>query len=161
MIRSKISLFVIIFISFQIKAQKSSDYYPNPTLELDSMLNDWHRNAASSNLELYFGFMSEDFVFLGTDPTERWEKEKFKEFCLPYFKKKTTWDFKPIERHWNCTEDQLTYWFDERIQTWMGDCRGSGVIQYIEGRWYIKQYNLAVLIENEKMDDFIRLRNDE
>jgi hypothetical protein len=40
----------------------------------------------------------------------------------------------------------------------MDECRGSGVFQKVEGEWKLYHYNLTVLIENEKMDKFIKLR---
>lgn len=125
---------------------------------LDIILNEWHMDAARSNLFEYFDLMSEDFVFLGTDPKERWLKNEFMVFCEPYFQKKQTWDFKPIERHWTVLKKNKMYCFDERIDTWMGDCRGSGVFIKTRKGWKISRYNLSVLIENEKINEFIKLR---
>ena len=50
-------------------------------------------------------------------------------------------------------------WFDENLATWMGGCRGSGVCELVNGDWKISYYNLTVLIENEKINQFIKLRN--
>ena len=50
-------------------------------------------------------------------------------------------------------------WFDEVLDTWMKDCRGSGVFVKRKGVWKLMQYNLTVLIENEKVQEFIELRN--
>jgi hypothetical protein len=40
----------------------------------------------------------------------------------------------------------------------MGSCRGSGVLVKTNGEWKIAFYNLCVLIENEKIKSFIRLK---
>jgi hypothetical protein len=41
----------------------------------------------------------------------------------------------------------------------MKDCRGSGVLIKVGKEWQLTQYNLAVLIENDKIQDFIKLRD--
>lgn len=126
--------------------------------QLNALMDKWHRDVAEFKLDEYFGFMDESFIFLGTDPGERWTKEQFLAFCKPYFDKKETWDFKPNWRNWYFSEDGETAWFEESINTWMDECRGSGVLVKKENEWKIAHYNLTVLIENEKVDKFIKLR---
>ena len=125
---------------------------------LDQLMLDWHDHAATANLEAYFGFMSTDFIYLGTDPSERWSKSQFLGFCEPYFERKSTWDFKTNWRNWYFSTDGNTAWFEESLATWMEECRGSGVLKKINGEWRIAHYNLAVVIENEKIKKFIKLR---
>ncbi|MCC6701454.1 MAG: nuclear transport factor 2 family protein [Fluviicola sp.] len=139
-----------------------SSQRPTPsTEEMDILMNAWHKAAAEANGDFYFGLMDESFVFLGTDPNERWGKEAFMAFCKPHFEKGKGWDFKTIERHWSFSKDKKTAWFDEKIDTWMKDCRGSGVMIKKGKEWYLTQYNLAVLIENDKIQSFIELREKE
>ena len=127
--------------------------------ELDRLMNKWHKDVVALELDAFFFLMSEDFHYLGTDPDERWSKEEFKKFCEPYFlEKKQTWNFKPIIRNWDISADASFAWFDENLDTWMEECRGSGVLRKEEGEWKLVQYNLTVLIENEKMEKFIKLR---
>ncbi|MNJ92113.1 hypothetical protein D3C87_97710 [compost metagenome] len=128
------------------------------TEQIDALIDNWHKAAADVNYAEYFQFMSDNFIYLGTDPTERWNKEQFGAFCKPYFDKGKAWDFRKIERHIELSKDGKTAWFDERISTWMKDCRGSGVLIKVGKEWKITQYNLAVLIENDKIDDFVKLR---
>jgi hypothetical protein len=126
---------------------------------LDALIDNWHLYATQSNLKEYFGLMSEDFVFLGTAPGERWSKTEFNSFCQPYFDKGKTWDFKSTDRNWKYTADSTVAFFDENLITWMGGCRGSGILKKEnENDWKLIYYNLTVLIENEKMKKFIRLR---
>ena len=54
--------------------------------------------------------------------------------------------------------DLKTAWFDEDLDTWMGGCRGSGICVLEADKWKIAYYNLTVLIENEKIEQFIKLR---
>jgi hypothetical protein len=125
---------------------------------LDSLIDDWHNAASQANYEAYFSLMGESFVFLGTAPGERWEKEAFSTFAKPYFDKGKAWSFKASNRNWTFSKDKKVAWFDEDLDTWMKGCRGSGVMEYNGNEWKLAYYNLTVLIENEKMDSFIRLR---
>lgn len=126
---------------------------------IDKFLDAWHASAAKADFDGYFNGMHKDFIFLGTDPTERWDKETFATFCKPYFSQGKGWDFKKIERYITIAPNGKMAWFDERIDTWMRDCRGSGVLVKAGKEWKLTQYNLAVLIENDKIKSFIELRD--
>ncbi len=147
--RSFIVIISIVIVSCQSKISIA---------ELDKKMNQWHTDVAQFRLEDYFSFMHESFIFLGTAPGERWTKEEFYNFSKPYFDKKSTWDFKTINRQWYYAKDIKTAWFEENLDTWMEDCRGSGVLVYENNEWKIIHYNLTVLIENEKIKEFISLR---
>ncbi len=125
---------------------------------LDSLVNQWHRAAGESNFEQYFNFMDSSFVFLGTAPEERWSKQAFASFSKPYFDQGKAWDFTPSNRYWNFSTDTTIVWFDEDLATWMEGCRGSGILMKSNNEWKIVYYNLTVLIENEKIQEFIKLR---
>jgi hypothetical protein len=46
-------------------------------------------------------------------------------------------------------------WFDEALDTPnMGPCRGSGVLVATTAGWKIAQYNLALTIPNDLVDEF-------
>lgn len=126
---------------------------------LDVIVDDWHKAAAEANFENYFGLMNDDFVFLGTAPGERWTKEEFSSFSKPYFDKGKAWAFTASNRNWMFSKNGKIAWFDEDLDTWMRGCRGSGIMVKQKGEWKIAYYNLTVLIENEKMDAFIQLRD--
>lgn len=134
------------------------------TEKLNAKMNDWHKAAANANFKDYFGFMATDFYYLGTDPAERWTKEQFGNFCRPYFDKGEAWTFTTKERNFYFSDDLKTVWFDEKLNTWMEECRGSGVIVLENltngdwSDWKLKHYNLTVTIENDKIQDFIKLR---
>lgn len=128
--------------------------------ELDKFVDDWHMAATKADFEAYFGKMSEEFIFLGTAPGERWTKTEFAQFSKPYFDKGKAWDFKASNRKWNFSKNGKTAWFDEDLDTWMSGCRGSGILVKKKGKWQLVYYNLTVLIENEKMNEFIELRNE-
>jgi len=130
------------------------------TTELDGLVDQWHKAAAEANFNAYFGFMDESFVFIGTAPDERWIKKDFAAYYKPHFDKGKAWDFKAKERKWGFSKDGKTAWFDEVLDTWMKDCRATGVLMLVDKQWKIVHYDLHVLIENEKMDKFLELRNE-
>ena len=133
---------------------------PNKT-ELDKLVDQWHVAAGKSDYNAYFDFMDKGFIFIGTAPNERWNKTDFAAFSKPYFDKGKAWDFKPSNRIWNFTANGTVAYFDEDLDTWMESCRGSGIcVLDANGEWKIAYYNLTVLIENEKIKEFIKLRKE-
>ncbi|MFM7668545.1 MAG: nuclear transport factor 2 family protein [Bacteroidota bacterium] len=151
--RSLIFLFVILFLS-QIS------FTQNDTSALDTLLNYWHLQASKAKFDEYFNITSDNFIFLGTAPGERWNKKQFMDFSKPYFDKGKAWDFKAKNRKWIFSDDGKTAWFDEDLDTWMNTCRGSGICVKKKGKWKLAYFNLTVLIENEKIDAFIKLREE-
>lgn len=133
----------------------------NEISELDAFMDDWHKAAGSADFDGYFNPMDDSFIFLGTAPGERWTKKEFSTFSKPYFDKGKAWDFKPSNRQWNFSKNGKMAWFDEDLETWMRGCRGSGILVKKKGEWTIVYYNLTVLIENEKIQEFIELRDKE
>lgn len=146
--------FFIIFLFFSIQFL----YSQNNLSELDKFMDNWHLQATKANFDEYFNVTSENFIFLGTAPGERWTKKEFMEFSKPYFDKGKAWDFKAKNRLWNFSTDRKIAWFDEDLDTWMNSCRGSGILIKKNGKWKLVYYNLTVLIENEKIKEFIKLR---
>jgi len=125
--------------------------------QISKTLNRWHQAAADADFNTYFGLMSNDAVFVGTDSSEVWTKNAFMKFSKPYFDKGKAWAFKPIKRHIYLDQNHKDIaWFDETLDTWMGVCRGSGVLEKTQGKWLIKHYVLSVTVPNEKMKDFLK-----
>lgn len=131
----------------------------DPKDEISAFLDKWHKDAAIANEEAYFGAFTTDGVFLGTDATERWTKEEFRAWAKPQFDNKRGWNFKPSKRFISFNSDNSIAWFDEELNTWMGPCRGSGVVSKTNGMWKIKQYNLTILVPNEKVQDYLKVLN--
>lgn len=127
--------------------------------QLNILIDNWHLAATTADLQKYSQVMSEKYVFLGTAPGERWNKNAFLDFSKPYFDKGKAWDFKPSNRIWEFNTDSTVAWFDENLDTWMRGCRGSGILEKENNAWKISYYNLTVLIENEKIGPFIKLRD--
>lgn len=128
--------------------------------EINTLLDNWHSAATDANFKRYFDLMSEDGIFIGTDATENWNIKEFKNFSKPHFDKGTAWDFSTLERNIYTTEDGETAWFDELLETWMGICRGSGVLVQENGEWRIKHYVLSVTVPNDNINEIIKINKE-
>ena len=115
--------------------------------DLDVLLTGLHPDAHKGNFESYFDRYSANAVFLGTDKTERWTIEEFKAYAKPAFSDGHGWTYSVIERNWE--GDGNTRWFDEiLLNEKLGHCRGTGVVELINGEWKISHYALTMLVPN-------------
>lgn len=123
--------------------------------EVNTLINNWHKAASEAKFNQYFGLMDSISVFIGTDASENWGKKEFKEFSKPYFDSGKAWSFKPLERNIYINKTGDFVWFDELLTTWMGTCRGSGVLEKNKKSWKIKHYVLSVSIPNNDVQAVI------
>jgi len=126
---------------------------------INKILDDWHKAAAEANFDAYFAPMAEESIFIGTDPTENWNKEAFKTYSKPHFDKGKAWSFTAIERNIFISEDKKTAWFDELLDTQMKICRGSGVLVKAGGEWKIAHYVLSISIPNDNVDEVVKIKS--
>jgi hypothetical protein len=118
---------------------------------VERALDDFHDAAAHADEARYFDRIAPRGVFLGTDATERWEKEAFRAYAHPRFAAGKAWSFHAVERHVDFSDDGRTAWFDERLATEkLGPARGSGVLVKDGPAWKVAQYNLSIPIPNER-----------
>lgn len=141
-------------ISFGGNAQNSSKE------KINDLLEEWHHAAATANYEEYFNKMAEESVFIGTDPTENWNKQAFAEWSKPYFDRGKAWSFSTLERNIYLKEEAGVAWFDELLDTQMGICRGWGVVTKEQGKWKIKHYVLSIAIPNENVEEITLLKKE-
>lgn len=128
--------------------------------KIDNTLNAWHKAAADADFDTYFGLMTNDGVFIGTDATENWQNNEFKAYAKPHFDKGKAWSFTAIERNIYLNESQDFAWFDELLDTQMKICRGSGVLKKIGGEWKIAHYVLSIAVPNEHVGELIALKKE-
>ena len=147
-----IPLFTVLLIN---SCKPSGESIPG---NLSEDIDSWHEAAGTANDTGFFGFMDSTCVYLGTDAGERWSKGEFYKFAKPYFDRGKAWDFDPFDRNITYSKDKQLAWFDEMLNTWMGVCRGSGVAKYENGNWKLLQYNLSLMIPNEKIKKVIELK---
>ncbi|MET0760162.1 MAG: nuclear transport factor 2 family protein [Flavobacterium sp.] len=126
--------------------------------KINTLLDGWHKAAAEANFNHYFDALTENSIFIGTDPTENWNKTAFMAFAKPYFDKGKAWNFKALERNIYFSKDKKTAWFDELLDTQMKICRGSGVLIKQNGQWKIAHYVLSIAIPNDNTNEVVKLK---
>lgn len=131
---------------------------PNADLAtINKLMDAWHHAAAVADEDTFFGSMTADGIYLGTDATERWLRDEMKEWSKQYFAKESAWAFTANDRQVYFSANGQTAWFEELLDTWMGPCRGSGVLTKTADGWKIRHYNLTVLVANDLIQDYIKL----
>ena len=148
-------LLIANFACITVNAQKE-----NPKEQINSALENWHKAAATANFEDYFGLMTEDAVFIGTDASENWQNKEFREFSKPYFDKGKAWNFTTLERNIYTQQENKLAWFDELLSTQMGICRGSGIMERVNGDWKVKHYVLSIAIPNDNVTEVTLLKKE-
>ena len=128
---------------------------------LNQKIDNWHNAASKANFDDYFNFISNDGIFIGTDLSERWTKTEFSNFSKPYFEKGKAWSFSAKERSIRLNKIKTIAWFDEVLDTWMGDCRSTGVLSINNEQWQLEHYQLSVTIDNELMPQFLEITKSE
>ena len=115
---------------------------------IDALIDGLHRDAHEGNFQTYFDRYAPDAVFLGTDKSERWTIDQFKVYAEPAFEDGHGWTYAVKERNWE--GDGNTRWFDEvLLNEKLGHCRGTGVVELIDGEWKIAHYALTMLVPND------------
>lgn len=147
-----IFLFLLGFIGTSAQFKKDND---KEKTEINAMLDAFNVAAAKSDYEGYFNYFDKESTFIGTDATEVWTKKEFMVWAKPYFDKKRTWNFTSLKRNIYVREGGKLAWFDELLDTQMKICRGSGVVEKINGQWKVKQYVLSVTVPNDVVDKVV------
>lgn len=153
-------IFILVIVLFFAACNCPKNKAPEaPTVateqEINTFVNAWHQAATDANGDAYFDKITEKGVFIGTDASEHWNKTEFYAFAKPYFDKGKAWSFTATERNVFYSADSSVIWFDELLDTWMGPCRSSGVIQTVNDSLKMEHYQLSVTVPNQQMDAFL------
>ena len=155
----KVIVIVLGLVLFGCKSKQPVNNSDSKS-EINLILNNWHKAAAAANFNTYFGAMTEDAIYIGTDPTENWNKQEFIKFAKPYFDRGRAWNFTSLERNIYFSSDKKTAWFDELLNTQMKICRGSGVlVADTNGNWKIKHYVLSMTVPNDNTDEVVKIKS--
>lgn len=149
----KISL-LLFLVGSVLFAQKEEKRVISKTID------DWHAAAGTANFDAYFGLMTDDAVFIGTDAMENWQRDEFIDYAKPHFDKGKAWNFTSIYRNVYITPESEIAWFDELLDTQMKICRGSGVLKKVDGEWKIAHYVLSIAVPNEYVDELVKMKNE-
>ena len=162
----KLIIFTAIFFSafsfgnLQAQVKNTEKNIKAVTRQVNKTIGEWHKAAAQANFDEYFGLMTKDAIFIGTDATENWTLPKFKKFARPYFESGKAWSFSTLDRNTYIHENLGVAWFDELLDTHMGICRGSGVLMKEDGQWKIHHYVLSITIPNENVDEITEIKKE-
>lgn len=123
---------------------------PADTVAIAALLDGYHAAASRADFDGYFGRMTEDAVFIGTDASERWTKAQFAAYVQPYFSRGRGWTYRPTVRRISLLPGYGAAFFDELLDSdAYGVCRGTGVVVRTDGGWKIAQYALTFPIPND------------
>ncbi len=119
------------------------------TVDVNLTLDAFHAAAARADVEAYLDLLAPDIVFLGSDGSERWQGEAFREFVSANFSEGRGWHYESRQRQVHLGPDGAVAWFDEMLDhARLGECRGTGVLVRQGDSWKVAQYNLSVPIPN-------------
>lgn len=150
---------LLLFLAFSIPTFAQKKHTESAEKEaINKLLDSWHKAAADANFKEYFSAFAENSTYIGTDATENWNKKEFEIWAKPYFDKGKAWSFTSLERNIYFSPDKKMAWFDELLDTQMKICRGSGVLEKVNGQWKIKHYVLSMTIPNDTSDAVIKAK---
>lgn len=117
--------------------------------QVNAFVDGWHDDAAHARMR-YFDKMAPDGVYIGTDRSELWQRDAFREWGRKYFEgRQAAWVFHPTRRNVYATPDGALIWFDELLDTEnMGHCMASGVIRRTVAGFEIVHYQLSLAVPN-------------
>jgi ketosteroid isomerase-like protein len=140
----------LIFIAFLLAVTvPSAARSASDSQDIATVLEDWHDAADKGDGNRYFRHLADDFVFLGTDPGERWTLSQFHARFDTTFDGHHAWTYVPKGRHVSFSGNRNIAWFDEKVVSpKYGELRGTGVLIRSQGVWKIAQYNLTLVVPN-------------
>ena len=83
----KLFIYIILIVSNNDKTQ------------INKVLDNLHIYASKADGTNYFKLFDSEAVFFGTDATERWHINEFKDYSLKRFETGTGWTYEPISRN--------------------------------------------------------------
>jgi hypothetical protein len=148
-------IFLALLIPLMTVAEDAGPDFEGVAMVID----DFHDAAAHGDKDRYFGHLTDDSVYLGTDEWERWPKyPDFDEYVDGRFKDGSGWDYRSVERSIRFNDRQDVAWFDEVLfSATSGRIRGTGVLTHQSGQWKLEHYAMSFLIFNENWDEVIEL----
>lgn len=148
-------IYTLALVVLSFTAISAQTKFDKDKAQINTMLDGFNVAAAKADFNSYFNYFAEESTFIGTDATEVWDKKAFMVWAKPYFDKKKTWNFTSLKRNIYFNKDGKIAWFDELLDTQMKICRGSGVVEKINGEWKVRQYVLSVTVPNDVVDKVV------
>jgi hypothetical protein len=118
------------------------------TAAVNTFVDAWHDDAAHAR-PAFFDKIAPDGVYIGTDKTERWTREAFREWAKPAFARPVAWAFTRLHRNVSFSPDRRVVWFDEQVRSSMGILQASGVVRPTATSFEMVHYQLSIAVPNE------------
>ena len=118
------------------------------TARVNAFINEWHDDAAHAR-PAFFDKIARDGVYIGTDKTERWTRDAFREWAKPAFARPVAWAFTPLHRNVQFSKDRSVIWFDEQVRSSMGILQATGVVRPTAKGFEIVHYQLSIAVPND------------
>lgn len=150
-----------LFVSTSLSAQSALTKNTEKQKEVGAMIDRFHRMASEANFEEYFKLLATDSEFIGTDALEIWNKKEFMAYAKPYFDKDQGWSYYPLKRTIHFNDEGKYGWFSEVLDSTYGLCRGSGVVELIDGQWKLRQYVLSLTVPNSVARKVVEIKSSE
>ena len=139
----------------------SRSYSPSDELlikDVHAVMDDWHGAAAVGDRDRYLAHFAQDAIFMGTDPTERWDLATFSAYVREHFKPGAGWTFQPSNRHIMLSSGSDMAWFDEELDSeGANNLRGTGVLRRDGDVWKIVHYSMVFTVPTAVSDDVKRV----
>lgn len=118
---------------------------------VNAVLDELHSSAARADAKTYFGLFHPQARFVGTDASETWSLQVFKEYAEPHFSRGKGWKYEPGVRTTAVRGRDCTWaWFDEQLKSASyGAARGSGALVKTTDGWKVEHYVLSFPIPND------------
>jgi len=140
-----------------IDTRRKENCTTDPVEAINTLMDNWHQAATVADEDTFFGSMTEESIYIGTDASERWTKPAMMQFAMPYFQRESAWAFTAKSRNVTLSEDGSTAWADELLDTWMGDCRSTAVLTKEDNQWKISYYHLSIAVPNDAVQGYLKL----
>jgi hypothetical protein len=118
------------------------------TARINAFVDEWHQDAANAR-PAFFDKIASDGIYIGTDKTERWGREAFREWAKPAFARPVAWAFTPLHRYVRFSPERSFIWFDEQVRSSMGILQATGVMRPVAASFEIVHYQLSIAVPNE------------
>ena len=133
---------------------------PSPGAALDA----FHAAAARGDADAYVALLAADFVFLGTDATERWDRFAFEAYARARFARGDEWTYEVLARRATAVAPRVVAFDEDLRHATLGRCRGSGILVADDddgGGLKVARYALSVPIPNAIVVDVARRIRDD
>ena len=122
--------------------------------KVSKVIDALHQYASEARFNDYFDLYSPSAVFIGTDASETWTLEEFKQYAKPVFDRGQGWTYMSKDRHIYFSAKHDVAWFDELLDNAsLGLTRGTGVLIKTPEGWKFTQYHLTIPIPNDLAHD--------